>query len=77
MALELERLIQSCKLKAVRVSPTREPVKQLGVGERERVIAILTIAMGFSKPRDEFPIGWRKQFLLVRRARGEINQVTQ
>ena len=48
-----------------------------GAGKNERVVAVLAVAMRFSQPLDELPIVRRKQFLFVRGAGGQFDDVAQ
>ena len=62
---------------ARRVAPAREPLEQFGVGQDQRVRAVGAVTVRVGNPLDEFPVGGRKQFLLVRGADDEVNHVVQ
>ena len=57
--------------------PARQPLEQFGVGQYQRVRAVVAMTVRVGKPLDEFPVGGRKQFLLVRGADDEVNQIPQ
>ena len=68
----------SVAFEARRVPPAREPLEQFGIGQDQRVrVPQGGIAVGVGQPLDEFPVGGGKQFLLVRGADDEVNQLAQ
>ena len=77
LAVKLQRLAVVGEFEAVRVAPAREPLQQFGVGQNQCVRAVVAVAVRVGDPLDEFPVGRRKQFLLVRGADDEVNHVAQ
>ena len=76
LAVELER--PAVAFEARRVAPARQPLQQFGVGQNQRVRAVaVRMAVRVGKPLDEFPVGGRKQLLLVRGADDEVNHLAQ
>ena len=55
LAVKMERL--AVTFQAGRMPPAREPLEQFGVGQNQRVRAVVVVAMRVGEPLDEFPIG--------------------
>ena len=66
------------KFQAGRVAPARQPLEQFGVGQNQRVrVAQGGIALRVGNPLDEFPVGRRKQLLLMGGADDEVNHFAE
>src|SRR5688572_7045197 len=57
------------------VAPSREPLQQIDAGDLERLLLVV-IAIVLAEPEQKLPVERRKQFLFVRRTRGDFNQLT-
>ena len=77
LTLKMQRLAVVRRFQPVRVAPACEPLQQFAVGQNHRVRAVVAIAVRVGDPLDEFPVGGRKQFLLMRRADDQVNHVVQ
>ena len=77
LSVKMQRLAVVGEFEAVGVAPAREPLEQFCVGQDQRVRVSVAVAVRVGDPLDEFPVGGRKKFLLVRRADDEVNHLAQ
>ena len=59
------------------VAPTGDPLEELDPLQHDVAVLVLAVAVVLHDPLDELPVERGKQFLLMRRAGVEINQVGQ
>src|SRR5262245_43665263 len=59
------------------MAPTRQPLKELVADQQLGPAIEVASAVGLREPLNELPIFAREQFLLVGRARGELDDFTE
>ena len=64
----------TCPLEPRRVAPTRQPLEQLDSFQAQRLPLRFAPGVNRLEPLNKRPIPRRKQLLLVRRARGQVNR---
>ena len=80
LAMKLQRLRRPAAgghFEPGRVTPARQPVQQLQVRQHHRFLPVAAAGVRFRQPLNEFPIAGRKEFLFVRRARRQLDDLSQ
>ncbi len=76
LSVELQRM--TVAFEARRVAPARQPLEQFGVGQGQLVgVPRGGIALRIGNPLDEFPVGRRKQLLLMGGADDQIDHLPE
>jgi len=80
LAVELQRLswpVVGGQLQPCRMPPARQPVQQLQVRKHQPFLPIAAAGVRLRQPLNEFPIARRKQLLLMRRPRRQLDNLAE